>query len=46
MYFEKPGRENTDETLTLAYDRGRALGLKEVVAVSPFVEATTTSFRP
>ncbi len=34
MYFEKPGRENTEQTLKLAYERGKALGLNEVVVAS------------
>lgn len=34
MFFDKPGRENTDRTLKLAYERGRALGISEVVVAS------------
>jgi hypothetical protein len=34
MYYEKPGRENTAQTLKLAYERGKALGLNEVVVAS------------
>ncbi len=34
MYFEKPGKVNTEETLKLAYDRGKSLGLNEVVVAS------------
>lgn len=34
MFFDKPGRENTDRTLELAYERGRALGISEVVVAS------------
>lgn len=34
MYFEKPGRENTDQTLALAYDRAKDLGIDEVVVAS------------
>jgi hypothetical protein len=34
MYFDRAGRENTDETLRLAHERGKALGLSEVVAAS------------
>lgn len=36
MYFEKPGKVNTEQTLKLAYERGKELGLNEVVV------ATTT----
>ncbi len=36
MYFDEPGRTNTDQTLELAYSRGKDLGLNEVVV------ATTT----
>jgi hypothetical protein len=34
MYFEKPGKLNTVNTLNLAYERGKALGIKEVVVAS------------
>ena len=34
MYFDKPGKENTDQTLKLAADRGRELGLTEAVVAS------------
>ena len=34
MYFDKPGQDNTDQTLRFAADRGRELGLKEVVVAS------------
>ncbi len=34
MYFEKPGKINTNETLKYAYDRGKELGLNEVVVAS------------
>ncbi len=34
MYFEKAGRENTQQTLELAFDHGRSLGLDEVVVAS------------
>jgi hypothetical protein len=34
MYFDEPGRGNTAQTLTLAYERGKALGLNEVVLAS------------
>ena len=34
MYFEKAGRDNTAQTLQLAYERGKALGLNEVVVAS------------
>lgn len=27
MFFEKPGRENTDQTLELAFERGMALNI-------------------
>lgn len=30
MYFDKPGKINTEKTLKLAYERGKALGIKEV----------------
>ncbi len=34
MYFDKPGKDNTDQTLKLAAERGKALGLDEVVVAS------------
>lgn len=34
MYFEKPGRGNTDKTLELAYKRAEELGIQEVVVAS------------
>jgi len=34
MYFDQPGKVNTRETLTAAYDRARELGLDEVVLAS------------
>jgi hypothetical protein len=34
MYFEKPGKMNTVETLDAAYKRGKELGIKEIVVAS------------
>ena len=34
MYFDKPGKENTANTLALALDRAKQLGLEEVVVAS------------
>ena len=34
MYFDKPGKDNTEQTLAYALERGKALGLKEVVVAS------------
>jgi len=34
MYFDKPGKINTGKTLKLSYERGKALGIKEVVVAS------------
>ena len=34
MYFDKPGKDNTDQTLMCAAERAKALGLKEVVVAS------------
>jgi hypothetical protein len=34
MYFDKPGKVNTQQTLELACQRGRELGLNEVVVAS------------
>jgi hypothetical protein len=34
MYFNKPAKINTKKTLKLAYERGKELGLDEVVPAS------------
>ena len=34
MYFDKPGKDNTDPTLELAAQRAKALGINEVVVAS------------
>lgn len=34
MFFDKPGNNNTEQTLKLAFERGKALGLNEVVLAS------------
>lgn len=34
MYFEEPGKTNTEETLKQAFERAAALGLNEVVVAS------------
>ena len=34
MHFAKSGKENTEQTLTLAFERGKELGLNEVVVAS------------
>ncbi len=34
MYFDKPGKINTEKTLRLAYERGKVLGIKEVAVAS------------
>ncbi len=34
MYFDKPGKGNTEQTLTLARDRAASLGINEVVLAS------------
>ncbi len=36
VYFDKPGRENTDKTLKLAVDRARELGIKHIVVASSY----------
>ena len=33
-HFEEPGKINTQQTLEFAYDRGKELGLNEVVVAS------------
>ena len=34
FYFEKPGTENTDETLRIAKQRAKELGIKTIVVAS------------
>lgn len=34
MYFDKPGKENTEQTLKLAFQKGQQLGINEVVVAS------------
>ncbi len=34
MYFNKPGKTNTEETLKLAFERGKQLGLNELAVAS------------
>ena len=34
VYFERPGRENTDEALRLAKERAEALGVRNIVVAS------------
>ncbi|MFO8083925.1 MAG: pyruvate kinase alpha/beta domain-containing protein [Desulfobacterales bacterium] len=34
MYFDKPGRENTDQTLKMAFEKGKDLEIDELVVAS------------
>jgi len=34
MYFDKPGKENTEQTLKLAYQKGQQTGINELVIAS------------
>lgn len=34
MYFDKPGKENTEQTLKLAFQKGQQAGINEVVVAS------------
>ena len=34
MYFDQPGKDNTEQTLNLAAERGKELGINEVVVAS------------
>ncbi len=36
VYFEKPGRENTEQTLKFAIERARELGIKYIVVASSY----------
>jgi len=35
MFFDKPGKDNTEQTLKLAFERRKELGLNEAVLASP-----------
>ena len=34
LYFDKPGKQNTDQTLALVHERARELGVRQVVVAS------------
>jgi hypothetical protein len=34
VYFEKPGKDNTEQTLTLAMERAKARGVKKIIVAS------------
>jgi hypothetical protein len=38
VYFEKPGKQNTEETLRLAVERMRELGIKHLIVASSYGE--------
>ncbi len=38
VYFKKPGKENTETTLKLAFERARELGIKYIVVASSYGE--------
>lgn len=44
MYFEEPGKSNTEKTLKMAYERGVALGLNEVVVASTSGDTALKAF--
>ena len=39
VYFDRPGKENTEETLRIARERANELGIKTVVVASTFGDA-------
>lgn len=43
MYFGKPGKVNTQETLTLAGERAKALGINEIVVASATGETAVSA---
>lgn len=45
FYFEKPGEENTEETLKLAFDRAKELGIKYVVLASSYGETAKKALK-
>ena len=44
MYFEKAGPENTEKTLSLAFERARELGIDELVVASTKGVTATSVF--
>lgn len=45
MYFDNPGKVNTAQTVKLAYERGRELGLNEVVLASTKGDTAYTALK-
>ncbi len=45
VFFERPGKENTGETLTLARERARELGIRNVVVASSSGETGVVASR-
>lgn len=45
VYFEKPGEENTEETLKLAFERAKELGIKHVVLASSYGETAKKALK-
>jgi len=45
VYFERPGKENTDETLMLAVEMAEELGIRNVVVASSSGETGVTASR-
>lgn len=44
-YFEKPGVENTEETLRLAFERAKELGIKHIVLASSYGETAKKAMK-
>ncbi|MCS7143843.1 MAG: hypothetical protein NZ879_02345 [Archaeoglobaceae archaeon] len=45
VYFEKPGEENTEATLKLAFERAKELGIKHVVVASSYGETAKKALK-
>ncbi|MCS7144525.1 MAG: hypothetical protein NZ879_05830 [Archaeoglobaceae archaeon] len=45
FYFEKPGEENTEETLKLAFERAKELGIRHIVLASSYGETAKKALK-
>lgn len=45
VYFEKPGEQNTEETLRLAFERAKELGIRYIVLASSYGETAKKALK-
>ncbi|MEM4292221.1 MAG: pyruvate kinase alpha/beta domain-containing protein, partial [Archaeoglobaceae archaeon] len=45
VYFEKPGEQNTEATLSLAFERAKELGITHVVLASSYGETAKKALK-